>query len=99
MLSGTFYHSKKHLYPVGYISTRVWFDCKNPNKQASYINEILDQGMTPIFRVTHESGNPVYEGTTPSEPWQLILRETNNECAKLDEVEYPDFCYHRLRTS
>jgi len=69
------YISDKHIWPIGFISTRFFSSMKNPEQKVKYICSIADSGDRPQFVVTAEDdlGNPVV-GNSPSGVWKTVLK-------------------------
>ena len=69
------YHAQKHLFPIGFRSERQYTSCSDPNDRAVYTSEILAGPTGPIYRVTHEGGDPCFEEKTSSAAWLQVLKE------------------------
>jgi len=65
----------KHIYPVGFSSTRYFESMINPNRRVVYTSQIVDGGGKPQFIVTAEDDpmNPVISNT-PSAAWRTVLK-------------------------
>jgi hypothetical protein len=77
------YHTHKSIYPVGFKSVRVYYDVHEPAAKAKYTSEILAGDNGPIFRVAHSSGEPVYEASSSSRAWVLVLEKLNAKRAEV----------------
>jgi N6-adenosine-specific RNA methylase IME4 len=61
------YHTYRYIYPIGYKSKRVYTSYINPKVTTTYINEILDGGDKPLFRVTaKDDPNSCFSADSPS---------------------------------
>lgn len=55
------YHSHAYIYPIGYKSEREYYSTVNVTTRVKYTCEILENGSSPLFRVTpsDDPDNPV----------------------------------------
>jgi len=69
------YISDKHIWPIGFSSTRHFASMKNPEQKVKYTCSIVDAGDRPQFVVTAEDdvGNPI-TGNSPSGVWKTVLK-------------------------
>jgi hypothetical protein len=71
------FHSKRYIFPVGYISKRLYFSLKRPDQRCWYTQEILaspNDPKEPLFRlVCEDDPNSPIEGSTPSGVWTEVL--------------------------
>lgn len=60
------YHSAHNIFPVGYISERLYASIFERGKKALYRCEIIDGGEKPIYKVTcsEDPGNPIVKDTS-----------------------------------
>jgi hypothetical protein len=45
------FHSEKYIYPIGFVSTKVYSSTKDPNGTTTYTCSILDGGDAPKFQI------------------------------------------------
>lgn len=77
------YHTEDIIYPVGYVSTKIYGSIFNPKVKCSYACKIMDGGIFPIFEISAEGGR-VFTGTSPDECHQKLLTLINeNYSAKV----------------
>jgi hypothetical protein len=69
------YHSAHNIFPVGYISERLYASIFERGKKALYRCEILDGGEKPIYKVTcsEDPTNPIIKDTSTG-CWVHICR-------------------------
>lgn len=79
------YHTAKALYPIGFKTKRSYYCCIDPRKRVDYINEIIDGGEYPLFKVTHPSGL-VFTTNSPYTVWKKTLDKINAACDALKLV-------------
>jgi hypothetical protein len=64
------YHTERHIFPVGFVSTRESFSVKHPGQKTRYTNKILDGGVAPLFEVyAADDPDKVYSANTSSGVW------------------------------
>lgn len=75
--------SSKHVWPVGFKSSRLFYSMKDPSKRVEYFSEILENNGTVQFKVSasDDPENPIY-GANPSDAWRLILQKVSGDCNK-----------------
>jgi len=73
------YHTRTHLFPVGFRSERLYASALNPNDRVVHTSEILQGDSGPVFRVCHEGGEPSWEGPSSSNVWQAVLNAVNQK--------------------
>lgn len=72
------FHSTSYIWPIGFKSTRQYASMKDPDRKTTYINEIIDNGDAPIFRVSAEDDleNPI-DAPSPTAAWKTIIEKVN----------------------
>jgi len=67
--------TEKHIFPVGFISTRTYTSMKNTDTRTRYTSEIVEFNGRPKFIVTAADDplNPI-AADTPSEAWKIVLQ-------------------------
>jgi len=70
------YISDKHIWPVGFKSSRFFSSMTNPEQRVKYTSEITDGGDKPQFVVTAEDDpqNPIIS-YSPSGAWRAVLKK------------------------
>jgi len=70
------YVTEKHVYPVGFVSHRLYTSRVNPDKQVRYTSMIVDAGDRPQFIVVpaDEPEQPIISNESPSECWRVVLQ-------------------------
>jgi len=68
--------TEKHIWPVGFTSTRYFSSMTNPDSRVKYTSSIIDSGEKPQFTVTAEDdpSHPI-SSTTPSGAWRIVLKK------------------------
>lgn len=72
------FHSEDAIYPVGYVSTRIYGSLKNPTVKCVYTCKISDDGETPIFEIACDDESPSIVGDTPDICHTLLLQKIND---------------------
>jgi hypothetical protein len=69
------YVTEKHVWPVGFASSRLFSSMSSPDKRVKYTSTIIDVGDKPQFVVTAEDdpSNPIIS-PTPSGAWRAVLK-------------------------
>jgi len=67
--------TEKHIFPVGFTSTRTYTSIKNPEIRTRYTSQIVELNGRPKFIVTaaDDPSNPI-AADSPSEAWKIILQ-------------------------
>jgi len=70
------YVSETHVYPVGFVSHRMYTSRINPEKQVRYTSMVVDAGDRPQFIVipSDEVDQPIISNESPSDCWRTILQ-------------------------
>eukprot|EP00698_Gefionella_okellyi_P005827 TRINITY_DN15265_c0_g1_i1.p1 TRINITY_DN15265_c0_g1~~TRINITY_DN15265_c0_g1_i1.p1 ORF type:complete len:452 (-),score=63.97 TRINITY_DN15265_c0_g1_i1:90-1412(-) len=69
------FHTKLHVYPIGFKTTRMKYSYVNPNVKVLYTSEILDGGDSPVFRVSAaDDPDHAVETRFPSGAWTTITQ-------------------------
>ena len=72
------FHNERHIFPVGYKSSREFASRVDPNGRTYYDSEILDGGDTPLFRVTpRDAPHLRVERESASGVWVAIANAVN----------------------
>jgi len=69
------YVTEKHIWPIGFKSSRFFSSMFNPDKRVKYVSTIIDLGDRPQFVVTAEDDleHPIIS-PTPSGAWRTVLK-------------------------
>jgi hypothetical protein len=80
------YISEKHVWPVGFSSTRYFSSMINPELRVKYTSQIVDAGDKPQFVVTASDDltNPVVSNS-PSGAWRTVLKRVMAKSGSNDE--------------
>ncbi len=88
------YHTENFIYPIGYVSTRIYGHIKEPHRKCLYTCKIIDCGDYPRFEISPES-MPEYAIAGPSADLchAALLQTMNNssdgrELAVIPQGEY-----------
>lgn len=90
--------SGRYIFPVGYLSEKLYYSTKIPNEMVWYINTIIDDGsMSPLFRVypKNEPDN-IFEGRKPSTPWTTISKIVSNLNPSIRTIHIPGAEFYGL---
>ena len=70
------YVTEKHIYPIGFVSTRYFSSMINPEQRIKYTSQIIDGGDKPQFIViaADDESNPIISHS-PSGAWRTILKK------------------------
>jgi len=70
------YITEKHIWPVGFKSSRFYSSMMNPDIRVKYTSQILDGGEKPQFMVTAEDepDHPIIS-YSPSGAWRTVLKK------------------------
>jgi len=65
----------KHIWPVGYKSSKMFHSMRDPNVLVKYTSQIIDGGGKPMFMVSaaDDSNSPILS-TSPSQVWRTIIK-------------------------
>ena len=70
------FHTRRHIYPVGFRSTRTYFSIWSPGERMIYRNEIIERDGKPIFRITSaDAPDLLVEKETARAAWRDIVRK------------------------
>ncbi|KAJ6845956.1 putative histone-lysine N-methyltransferase ATX2 [Iris pallida] len=85
------FHSKKHIWPLGYTAYRMFTSVEDPSLETSYKMEVMRNHRVkkrPLFRITSDDGEQV-EGPNPSSCWKEIYdrirKKHTNDCHAVAE--------------
>jgi len=69
------YVTEKHIWPVGFTSSRYFSSMKDPEKRVKYTSQIVDSGDRPQFIVSpaDDPQNPIISHS-PSSAWKTVLK-------------------------
>ena len=69
------YHNSNYIWPVGYVAEREYASFTQLDKKATYKCEILDNGASPLFKLTASDrpSQPISGGSTTA-VWQVVAR-------------------------
>jgi len=70
------YISEKHIWPVGFQTSRLFTSMIQPLRAVKYTSKIVEAGDRPQFVVIAEDDpeNPV-TGSTPSAAWKIVMKK------------------------
>ena len=69
------FHTRRHIYPVGFRSTRSYFSISSPGERMVYRNEIVERDGKPVFRITSQDApDLLVEEETARAAWRNIVR-------------------------
>lgn len=73
------YVTDKHVWPIGFVSSRYFSSTKNPSIRVKYTCKIEDTGDRPRFIVTPEDDttHPIISHS-PSGAWRIVLSRINS---------------------
>lgn len=79
------YITEKHVWPVGFSSTRYFSSMLNPEVRVKYTSQIVDCGDKPQFVVTaaDDSANPIVSHS-PSGAWRTVLKRVMSKSGNSD---------------
>lgn len=73
------YHTEQWIYPVGYVSTRIYGHMKEPKRKCVYACKIIDDGDYPRFEVIPDSDMEyAIAGPSPDLCHAALLQTMNN---------------------
>lgn len=72
------FHSEEAIFPVGYVSTRIYGSLKDPIIRCVYTNKISDDNGLPRFEIACDDGSPPIVGDTPDVCHSLLLQQIND---------------------
>jgi len=69
------YVTEKHIWPIGFASSRYFSSMINPDQRVKYTSQIVDDGTKPQFIVTaaDDLENPIVS-YSPSGAWRTVLK-------------------------
>lgn len=68
------YHTQRYIWPVGFKSKKVYASLLAPGKKNTYVNEILENGDSPIFQITiEEEPTKKFTSSSASGVWKIVL--------------------------
>ncbi len=84
------YHKTDILYPVGFLSQRLYVNIRNPTEKAMYESSIIASPNGPIFRVrlpkrNMEEEDIIFEEISPSKAWLNVLHAVNKRRKEIGE--------------
>ncbi|KAF7270692.1 hypothetical protein GWI33_016360 [Rhynchophorus ferrugineus] len=72
------FHSEDAIYPVGYVSTRIYGSLKDPTLKCVYTCKISDDNDAPLFEIACDDENPSIVGDTPDICHSILLQKIND---------------------
>lgn len=72
------FHSEEAIFPVGYVTTRIYGSLKDPTIRCIYTNKISDDNGLPRFEIACDDGSPPIVGDTPDVCHSLLLQQIND---------------------
>ena len=87
----TLYHKTDILYPVGFLSRRLYTSIRNPLVKETYESSIVQSPNGPIFRVrlpkrNEEEEDIVFEEVSASKAWLNVLHAVNKRRKEIGET-------------
>jgi len=77
---GLSFHSQKHIWPVGFKSSREFLSTVDGTSKVQYTSEIVSRGNYPMFQVTtSEDPNNHFLAKTASEAWAKVVEKVNEK--------------------
>lgn len=67
------YHTRRFIYPVGFLSERTYASYRQPGTKTVYVCEVLDGGRAPEFKITvsDDMDNPIV-AADPTAAWRVV---------------------------
>ena len=67
------YHTRRFIYPVGFLSERSYASYRQPGTKTVYTCEVLDGGVRPEFKITvsDDMDNPIV-AADPTAAWRVV---------------------------
>ncbi|CAH0559913.1 unnamed protein product [Brassicogethes aeneus] len=72
------FHCEEAIYPVGYVSTRIYGSLKDPTRKCMYTCKISDVNDMPRFEIAADDNCPAIIGDTPDVCHSLLLQRIND---------------------
>ncbi|XP_050304104.1 transforming growth factor beta regulator 1 [Anthonomus grandis grandis] len=72
------FHSEDTVFPVGYVSTRIYGSLREPTIKCVYTCKISEKNGLPNFIIACEDGSSEIEGDTPDVCHSLLLQKIND---------------------
>ncbi|CAG9837551.1 unnamed protein product [Diabrotica balteata] len=72
------FHTENAIYPVGYVSTRIYGSLKDPTQKCVYTCKISDANDIPRFEIASDDHCPPITGDTPDVCHSLLLQSIND---------------------
>jgi len=74
------YVTEKHIWPIGFVSSRFFSSMITPERRVKYTSSIIDIGDRPQFIVTAEDdpSNPIIS-PSPSGAWRTVLKRVSGK--------------------
>ena len=72
------FHTKDHIFPIGYKVVRYFWSTTEVNKRCAYVCTIADVDGKPEFRITTGEGTAnerTYSDASPKSVWQQVLEQ------------------------
>jgi len=75
IIARTPFVSNKHIWPIGFRTSKNFISMSDPSTQVKYTSQIIDAGGKPLFVVTaaDEPTNPIIS-TSPSHAWRTVIK-------------------------
>lgn len=72
------FHCEDAIYPVGYVSTRIYGNIKDPTQKCMYTCTVSDVNDMPRFEIASDDNCPPIVGDTPDVCHSLLLQRIND---------------------
>lgn len=72
------FHSEEAIFPVGYVSTRIYGSLKDPTIKCIYTCKISEENGLPLFAIACDDGSHEITGDTPDVCHSLLLQKIND---------------------
>lgn len=72
------FHSEEAIFPVGYVSTRIYGSLKDPTIKCIYTCKISEENGLPSFAIACDETTPEITGDTPDVCHSLLLQQIND---------------------
>lgn len=82
------YHTENNVYPIGFASTRVYANIKEPERKCVYTCQIIDGGDEPCFQIISENDGE-FSVTGPSpDLCHAALLQTMNKSSNIRNIDF-----------
>ncbi|KAK5672142.1 hypothetical protein QVD99_001948 [Batrachochytrium dendrobatidis] len=69
------FHTERHIFPVGFTTSREYYSMIDSDKSVRYICQIIDNGDCPKFQVTPDDApNNIIIGASATGAWMTVIK-------------------------